>query len=407
MGLQEDLHLLKENVAIALPDNALEEKLQLARQANRKLIIKLGFDPTAPDLHLGHAVVLKKLRQFQELGHTLVIIIGDFTARIGDPTGKNKSRPPLSAGQVAINAQTYVNQLGKILDISQCQIRYNSEWLGTMGMTQVIQLLSQVSLAQIMQRTDFNNRFEKNQPIALHELVYPLLQGHDSVQIEADIEMGGTDQLFNCSMGRQLQESSGKTGQAVLCMPLLRGTDGSVKMSKSEGNIIGLTDQPEEMFGKIMSIPDALLPDYIQLATDCSLAEKQALIGSLESGQNPMLVKKRVGHNIVTQYHDESLADRAQAFFEKQFQHRGADEKQFIQVPLVSLLLTETDQPRLIDLCKGLKASLSRSQLRRLIEAGGVTLNGAKVLDPQLLIDFQSLSLKIRIGKRDFFEIVQ
>ncbi|RNI28215.1 tyrosine--tRNA ligase [Rufibacter immobilis] len=406
MHTEDSIALLRENVEIFLPYQALEEKLALVRQENRPLRIKLGFDPTAPDLHLGHAVVLKKLKQFQELGHTVVIIIGDFTARIGDPTGKNKSRPPLSAPQVLENAQTYVKQLSKILDVEKCQIRYNSEWLGAMDMTETIRLLSQVTLAQILQRTDFSNRFQNNMPISMHELVYPLLQGFDSLQIHADLEMGGTDQLFNCSMGRQLQESQGAPGQAVLCMPLLKGIDGSAKMSKSEGNIIGLTDAPQEMFGKIMSIPDALLPEYLHLVTDFTPSEKQALLAKLEQGENPMNLKKRIGTNIVTQYHSAEAAAGAQEFFQKQVQSKGFTEKEFTTVGLASLPLDTAQPLRLLDLCKALKPQESNSNLKRLIEAGSVLVNGDKILNAQSLVQVENTTLKIRIGKRGFFEVV-
>ncbi|ALI99935.1 tyrosine--tRNA ligase [Rufibacter tibetensis] len=406
MKAAEQLNVLKANVEIFLPDNALEEKLQLAEKENRTLIIKLGFDPTAPDLHLGHAVVLKKLRQFQDFGHTIVIIIGDFTARIGDPTGKNKSRPPLNADQVQLNAQTYVNQLSKILDVSKCEIRYNSEWLGSMDMTETIKLLSQVTLAQIMQRTDFNNRFSGSLPISLHELVYPLLQGHDSVMIHADIEMGGTDQLFNCSMGRQLQEGQGQHGQAVLCMPLLKGIDGSAKMSKSEGNIVGLTDAPNEMFGKIMSIPDALLAEYLHLVTDFTPEEKQQLLQQLEQGDNPMVLKKRIGLNVVQQYHSTEAAEQAQEFFQNQFQNKRFEEKEFTSVSLSSLSLDQTGTLRVLDLCKELKAGESRSNLKKLIEAGSVTVNGTKVTDAQDSVELGKSPVKVRIGKRGYFEIV-
>ncbi|WP_207432036.1 tyrosine--tRNA ligase [Sabulibacter ruber] len=406
MNAAEPLTVLKENVEIFLPDNALEEKLGLAQKENRKLIIKLGFDPTAPDLHLGHAVVLKKLRQFQNLGHTIVIIIGDFTARIGDPTGKNKSRPPLSAEQVQINAQTYVNQLSKILDVNRCEIRYNSEWLGSMDMTETIKLLSQVTLAQIMQRTDFNNRFSTGLPISLHELVYPLLQGQDSVMIHADIEMGGTDQLFNCSMGRQLQEGQDLPGQAVLCMPLLKGIDGSAKMSKSEGNIVGLTDAPHEMFGKIMSIPDALLPDYLHLVTDFTPEGKQGLLQQLNQGENPMAIKKQVGFNVVQQYHSAEDAQQAQEFFQNQFQNKKFEEKEFTSVSLAALGIDQPENLRLLDLCKELKIEESRSNLKRLIEAGSVTINGTKVTDSQSPVEVGKEPVKVRIGKRAFFELV-
>ncbi|GAA4302963.1 tyrosine--tRNA ligase [Nibribacter koreensis] len=405
MTVAEQVSLLQENVEIFLPDNALAEKLTLAHQENRPLIIKLGFDPTAPDLHLGHAVVLKKLRQFQELGHTIVIIIGDFTARIGDPTGKNKSRSPLSEEQVTVNAQTYVNQLSKILDVRKCQIRYNSEWLASMDMSQAIKLLSQVTLAQIMQRTDFNNRFEKGLPISLHELMYPLLQGFDSTQILADIEMGGTDQLFNCSMGRQLQEGMGKVGQAVVCMPLLKGVDGSAKMSKSENNIIGLTDQPNEMFGKVMSIPDALLEEFLHLTTDFSPLQKQEMLTQLQHGDNPMNLKKQIAANVVTQYHSAKDATRALTFFQNQFQNKRFEEKAFEQVSFAALLLPDPAQCTLIDLCKALKPEESKSNLKRLLEAGSVTVNGQKQTDAHLPMLSTELPFKVKIGKRSFFEV--
>ncbi|PSK93474.1 tyrosine--tRNA ligase [Taibaiella chishuiensis] len=403
MHLQDTLAVLQENVAQTLPENAIGTQLRLAAAAQRPLVIKLGFDPTAPDLHLGHAVVLRKLRQFQDLGHTIVIIIGDFTARIGDPTGKNKSRPPLSAAQVAANAQTYIGQLGKILDTDKCHIRFNSEWLEPMDMAAVIGLLSQVTLAQILQRTDFHNRFSKNIPITMHELIYPLLQGHDSLQVNADIEMGGTDQLFNCSMGRHMQEAAGQAGQAVLCMPLLRGIDGSAKMSKSEGNTIGLTDAPEAMFGKVMSIPDALLPEYITLATHATSTEKQAMIKALEEGLNPMQVKKQVAFHIVQLYHNPEAALAAQRFFEQQFQQRNPEHKQYKPVLRNSLALNE--RPGLVTLCKALKPDLSKAQLRRLIGAASVTVNNVKVTDPEQPVDLSLLPVKIKLGKRDYFEI--
>ncbi|WP_244248417.1 tyrosine--tRNA ligase [Flavobacterium foetidum] len=271
----ETIQKLKENAAIFLPENGLEEKINQAQKENRKLVIKLGFDPTAPDLHLGHAVVLKKLKQFQDLGHQIVIVVGSFTARIGDPTGKNKSRKPLSSKEVQHNAETYITQLSKIIDVEKAKIVFNSEWLDELSFAEVIQIMSNVTVAQLMHRNDFNKRFTENTPIAMHELVYPILQGFDSVKINADIEMGGTDQLFNCTMGRQLQENFRMATQIVMCMPLLKGLDGKEKMSKSLHNTIGLIDEPKEMFGKTMSIPDDLILEFLELTTDFSFEEKQ------------------------------------------------------------------------------------------------------------------------------------
>lgn len=283
---------LKENVEIILPENGLEEKLKQAKRENRKLIIKLGFDPTAPDLHLGHAVVLKKMKMLQDLGHQIIILVGSFTARIGDPTGKNISRKPLSIEEVQHNAETYINQLSKVIDVNKIKIVFNSEWLDHLTFSEVLQVLSKVTVAQLMHRNDFNKRFTDNTPIAMHELIYPILQAYDSVKIKADIEMGGTDQLFNCTMGRQLQENYGIVPQIVMCMPLLKGLDGKEKMSKSLNNIIGLTDEPNEMFGKTMSIPDSMIIDFIDLTTDFSFDEKQALKEKLSNGENPMGIKK-------------------------------------------------------------------------------------------------------------------
>lgn len=398
----ESLKSLKENVAIFLPENGLEEKLKLAEKENRSLRIKLGFDPTAPDLHLGHAVVLKKLKEFQDLGHQIVILVGSFTAQIGDPTGKNKSRQPLNADQVQKNAETYINQLSKIINVDKAEIVFNSDWLDHLPFSDVIQLLSKVTVAQLMHRNDFNKRFTENTPIAMHELVYPILQAYDSVQINADIEMGGTDQLFNCTMGRQLQETNGDAAQIVLCMPLLRGTDGKEKMSKSLNNIIGLTDEPNEMFGKTMSIPDDLLEEYIALATDFSIEEKANLNERLKS-DNPMLIKKIVAKNIITQYHSEKDAEVAEAFFNNQFQKRNDDNRVFEPVEIDSLQIT-TEKISVLEVCHQLKNDLSKTAVRRLIESGAVQINGEKSTDP--LADFLvEKETKIKIGKRDFFEL--
>ncbi|MFV0180343.1 tyrosine--tRNA ligase [Empedobacter falsenii] len=398
----ESLKSLKENVAIFLPENGLEEKLKLAEKENRSLRIKLGFDPTAPDLHLGHAVVLKKLKEFQDLGHQIVILVGSFTAQIGDPTGKNKSRQPLNADQVQKNAETYINQLSKIINVDKAEIVFNSDWLDHLPFSDVIQLLSKVTVAQLMHRNDFNKRFIENTPIAMHELVYPILQAYDSVQINADIEMGGTDQLFNCTMGRQLQETNGDAAQIVLCMPLLRGTDGKEKMSKSLNNIIGLTDEPNEMFGKTMSIPDDLLEEYIALATDFSIEEKANLNERLKS-DNPMLIKKIVAKNIITQYHSEKDAEAAEAFFNNQFQKRNDDNRVFEPIEIDSLQIT-TEKISVLEVCHQLKNDLSKTAVRRLIESGAVQINGEKSTDP--LADFLvEKETKIKIGKRDFFEL--
>lgn len=398
------IQILQESVAITLPENGLEEKLEQAGKENRKLIIKLGFDPTAPDLHLGHAVVLKKLRQFQDLGHQIIIVVGSFTARIGDPTGKNKARKPLSAEQVEHNAQTYITQLSKVIDVEKTKILFNSDWLNILNFSEVIQLLSKVTVAQLMHRNDFNKRFTENTPIALHELVYPVLQGFDSVQIACDIEMGGTDQLFNCTMGRQLQEAHQMPAQIVMCMPLLKGLDGKEKMSKSLNNTIGLTDTPNEMFGKVMSIPDSLISEFIDLTTDFTPEEKAKLQSKIEKGTNPMIIKKLVAKNIICQYHNEASAENAEQFFVNQFQNKNFEEKIFDPV-LIDSLIHNGGKATLLELCHQLKGDLSKSAVRRLIENGGIQVDNTKVTDPDKDMELR-VNTKIRIGKRGFFELI-
>lgn len=399
----ETIQKLKENVAIFLPENGLEEKINLAEKENRKLIIKLGFDPTAPDLHLGHAVVLKKLKQFQDLGHQIVIVVGSFTARIGDPTGKNKSRKPLSIEEVKHNAETYISQLSKIIDVEKAKIVFNSEWLDELSFSEIIQIMSNVTVAQLMHRNDFNKRFTENTPIAMHELVYPILQGFDSVKINTDIEMGGTDQLFNCTMGRQLQENFNMPGQIVMCMPLLKGLDGKEKMSKSLHNTIGLIDEPNEMFGKTMSIPDDLILEFLELTTDFSLEEKQEIKKRLEN-DNPMNIKKLIAKNIITQYHDKNSAEEAKEFFINQFQSKNLESKSFVSV-MISSLKNEKNEMTLINLCSLIKNDITKSANRRLIESGAVQINNEKIINPFEIIALEK-ETKIKIGKRNFYELL-
>lgn len=399
----EPIQTLKQDTAIILPEDGLEVKLQQAAREKRPLVIKLGFDPTAPDLHLGHAVVLKKLRQFQDLGHQVVILVGSFTARIGDPTGKNKSRKPLSVAEVQQNAATYLDQLSKIIDTGKAQIVFNDTWLEQFSFSKVIQLLSNVTLAQLMHRNDFNKRYTENTPIALHELVYPILQGFDSVHIKADIEMGGTDQLFNCTMGRQLQEHFSLDPQIVVCMPLLKGLEGKEKMSKSLNNTIGLTDPSNEMFGKTMSIPDSLIEEFLDLTTDFSLEEKQSAREQLAQGTNPMIIKKMIARNIISQYHNATAAQEADDFFNAQFQSKNDAAKTFEPVAISDMMI-KNDNVALVALCQHLKSGETKSTLKRLIESGAVQINQEKILDPQAVITIKT-GTKIKIGKRDFYEL--
>jgi len=396
---------LKENIEIILPEGGLEAKLQRSSKTGKPLVIKLGFDPTAPDLHLGHAVVLKKLRQFQVLGHQVVVLVGSFTARIGDPTGKNKARKPLNREEIAHNAATYIAQLSKIIDVSKTRVVFNEDWLDKLCFTKVIQLMSKVTVAQLMQRHDFHRRFNDNQPIAMHELVYPILQGFDSVHVKSDIEMGGTDQLFNCTMGRQLQESFDMDPQVVLCMPLLKGLDGKEKMSKSLHNTIGLLDKPDDMFGKTMSIPDSLIHEYLDLTTDFDQTQKAELKFRLESGDNPMKIKKIIAHNLVCQYHNPQQAAEAMEFFEQRFQQKSFNDKNFEERSLSAIRAAVGETPKLIDLCHWLKQDLSKSAIRRLICEGGVQIDSNKCTAPDMPVSLND-GFRIKLGKRSFFRFV-
>ena len=402
---KEQIEKLKHGIESIIPENGLEQKIALAEKEGRPLIIKFGMDPTAPDLHLGHAVALKKLRQFQKMGAQIILLVGDFTAAVGDPTGRNTTRPPLTEEEIKVNAQTYIDQMGKVIDLSQnVKIVRNTEWLNKMTFADVIKLLGKATLAQMLQRDDFEKRFKANIPISLHELVYPMMQGYDSVALNSDIEFGGRDQLFNCLVGKTLQESiMGKEiGQTVIGMPLLRGLDGEMKMSKSKGNYIGLTEPANDMFGKTMSIPDHLLPEWIELTTDFDEETKANMITDFKNGTvNPMELKKKVAKNIVTQYHDAAAADEAEAFFYRQVQQKGFDDKAFEPVSIANLASEVT----LLDLCAFVNSKESKSNLRRLIESGAVSINGEKQTDVYMKIT-PVAGLKIKIGKRGFFELV-
>lgn len=396
---------LLSKIAIMEPKDGLEAKLAIARKEDRSLIIKLGFDPTAPDLHLGHAVVLQKLRDFQDAGHQIVIIIGDFTAGIGDPTGQNKMRPPLSREEIDANSETYINQLEKVVDINRVEIRRNSDWLGQLDLRELIGLISKVTVAQIMQRDDFKKRFEGDLPIHLHELLYPIMQGYDSVVVNADIELGGTDQLFNNLMGRALQEAFGQPGQAVMTTPLLVGLDGVEKMSKSKNNYVGLTDAPEDMYGKIMSVPDSLIPNYLELTTTFDSADQDRIRASLESGANPMAMKKEIAANITARFHSVEAAAGAAAHFERTVQKRDPLESDHSPLPLAKLQAEFPTPPSLLDLCAFATDGLSRSEIRRLIRGGGVRVDREKLTDEHAAVE-PAADRTLWVGKRNRFIIV-
>ncbi len=369
----------------------LRAKLVQARREGRPLRVKLGVDPTSRDITLGHAVVLRKLRQFQDLGHQAHLIIGDFTALIGDPTGKSKTRPQLSRAEVQANALTYQEQIFRVLDPDKTTLHFNNDWLGKMGFAEVIKLAARTTVAQILEREDFSRRLAEGKPISLHEILYPLCQGQDSVEIRADVELGGSDQRFNNLMGRELQRTDGQQPQVVMLLPLLVGTDGSAKMSKSLGNTIGLAEAPWEMFGKAMSIPDAAMREYFTLATEVPLDEVQVLLEG-----HPMQAKKRLACEIVALYHGGEAAAAAREDFEKKFQrHEVPDE-----MPEVHL---ESGEIGVLDLLR-LAFGGSNSEARRLVAQGAVAIDEAKIEDDKARLSLIDGAV-LRAGKRKWARV--
>lgn len=399
---EEQFHIIQSGAAQIVPEEALMEKLK----RNKPLNVKLGVDPTAPDIHLGHAVPLRKLRQFQDLGHEVTLIIGDGTALIGDPSGRNTTRPQLSRDQVKANAQTYVDQAFKVLDPEKTTLRYNSEWILDLNMEELLKLLSNFTVARILERDDFHNRYTSGQPISLHEFLYPVMQAYDSVVINADVELGGTDQLFNLLAGRELMEKMGMEPQVCLTLPLLEGTDGVKKMSKSYGNYIGLTDEPNDMFGKVMSIPDELMVKYYRLASTMSVADIDAIEEGLAQGSlHPNRVKRDLAQNIVSAYYDEAVAREAEAAFDRVFKnHDMPDEIDDFETDL-----TPNDEG-LVYLAKIIHdAGMTQSvgDARRMIDGGGVRIDGDPVPAKQYNIAPEAIKGHVvQVGKRKYARIV-
>jgi tyrosyl-tRNA synthetase len=390
--------ILSRRVMEVVVDGSLRKKLA----SGKKLRVKLGVDPTAPDLHLGHTVPIKKLKEFQDLGHQVVFIIGDYTSKIGDPTGRSKTRPMLTDAQVEENAATYLAQVGKILDLSKTEVRRNSEWFAAMDFNDVVRLAAQFTVARMIERDDFANRLKEGSEVHMHELLYPMMQAHDSVMVEADVEIGGTDQKFNILAGRDLQRKKGLPEQDCLFLgPILVGTDGVQKMSKSLGNYVGITDPPEEMFGKIMSVPDAAMWDYWTLATDAPLERIEKMRASCGKGEmNPRDAKAALAKELIAFYHSPGDADRAESHFVSVFKKKETpDDVEVVAVkgglrPIVELLI-ET----------GLIASNSKSEARRVIEQGGVKVEGVVVSDPAAAFDVGKDTLLIQKGKRLFVRV--
>lgn len=387
---------IKIGTVAVIPEHELVKKLR--KQVPLK--IKLGMDPTSPDLHLGHAVVLSKLKQFQDLGHDIILIIGDFTARIGDPTGKSKTRPPLTQEQIAFNARTYFEQVGKILDLKKVRVCYNSEWLDKLSAKDMVQLCGQVTLARLIEREDFANRMQNNQPIGFHELLYPLFQGYDSVELDSDVELGGTDQTFNLLMGRFLQEQAGKEPQVIITVPLLIGLDGSQKMSKSLGNAIGLTDSADQAFGKLMSMSDDAMWSYLEILLLKSNAELERLKRDIESGAlHPMVLKKQMAYEIISRFWSAGEAEKARDTFESLFQKKDYSKAQEVALP------ADMQNPAwIVDLLKGLDAIKTSSEAKRLIESGAVHVDGEVVSDFKATVDYKS-GMIIKVGKHRIYQI--
>lgn len=402
--VSDQMAVIRRGVAEIISEEELEKKLASARENGRPLKIKLGLDPTAPDIHLGHTVVLQKMRQFQELGHHLIIIIGDFTARIGDPSGKVETRRQLGEEEVLANALTYKEQIFKILDPGKTEMVFNSSWLAPLTFADVIRLAAHYTVARMLEREDFNKRFKSNLPISIHEFFYPLMQGYDSIALGADVELGGTDQRFNLLMGRTLQSSYGQDPQVAITMPILEGLDGVQKMSKSLGNYIGITEAPGEMFGKLMSIPDELILRYLELVTPVSAEDLSALAAGLKDGSiHPRNAKMRLAREVVSQFHTAGAAEKAEAEFIKVFQERElpADIPEFT-VPPEAINGGVVYLPRLL-VAAGLVPSTSEA--RRLIGQGGVRVNEEKIVDPNAAISPAPGTI-IRIGRRKFARLV-
>lgn len=392
MDINQQLTIIKKGVEELLLENELIEKLK----QNRPLRVKAGFDPTAPDLHLGHTVLLTKMRQLQDLGHHIMFLIGDFTGMIGDPTGKNATRPPLTPEQIKINAETYTKQVFKILDPEKTEICFNSTWLSELGAAGMLKLAASQTVARMLERDDFSKRFKNNQSISIHEFMYPLLQGYDSVSMKADIELGGTDQKFNLLMGRELQKQNNQPSQVVLMMPLLEGLDGINKMSKSLGNYIGIAESATEIFGKIMSVSDDLMWRYFDLVSLKSPEEISELKLAVNNGENPRNIKVKLAMELVARFHDQEAANAALADFETKFKRNEIPE----DLPTQELAL-ETDSITIGVLLKQAGLVASSSEGMRMIEQGGVKIDGEKVSDKNHQLAKGS-NFVVQVGKRKF-----
>ena len=400
--VEEQLAYLKKGAAEIIPEAELAAKLENSLKTGKPLRAYLGVDPTAPDLHLGHTVVLRKLKHFQDLGHTAVFLIGDFSAMIGDPTGVSETRPPLTREQVDANAKTYLEQVYKILDRGRTEVRYNSEWLSKMSAEDIVRLCSHYRLARMLEREDFSSRLDKGQPISVHELLYPLLTAMDAVKLQSDVELGATEQKFNLLVHREIQREYGLAGQAILTMPILVGLDGHRKMSKSLGNYVGITEAPSEMFGKMMSIPDELMWSYCELVTDRTPQEIAALRKEVSDGAlHPMDLKMKLAQEVIADFHGEDAARKAAENFQRVFRDRQAPEES----PVVKL--PKGPSKKLTALLVDLKLAPSKAEAERLIKQKAVEIDGVTIDDPRKDIDLsKSSEFLLRAGKKKFVRVV-
>ena len=398
ISAQEQVRQIKHGVADLINEQDLVKKIEKSIKENKPLVVKLGLDPTAPDIHLGHTVPLRKLRLFQEFGHQVVIVIGGFTARIGDPTGKSVTRPPLTKEEVLKNAETYKTQIFKVLDPEKTIVRDNSEWLESMNFANVLRLASSYTVARMMERDDFSKRFKEGRPIGVHEFMYPLMQGQDSVALHADVEFGGTDQTFNLLMGRHLQELEGQEPQVVITMPLLEGLDGVQKMSKSLGNYIGIDEEPKEMYGKAMSIPDELMMRYFMLVTDMPIEEQEDMAKRLESGAlHPRDAKMQLARTIVRLYHGEEAALEAEEEFKRVFQQRA------MPTDIPEYAMDAPTEPIFVpQFCTDAGLTASNGEARRSIKAGAFKINGEKYSEENITLEDGMI---LQVGKRKFLKI--
>ncbi|HNX71349.1 tyrosine--tRNA ligase [Rivihabitans pingtungensis] len=398
--LSAELAAALETIRRGADELLIEAELIAKLKENRPLRIKAGFDPTAPDLHLGHTVVLTKMRQLQDMGHHIMFLIGDFTGMIGDPTGKNTTRPPLTPEQVAINAKTYQEQVYKILDPAKTEICFNSTWLNQLGAGGMLKLAASTTVARMLERDDFKKRFGNNQPISLHEFMYPLMQGYDSVAMQADIELGGTDQKFNLLMGRMLQEQHGQKPQCVIMMPLLEGLDGVNKMSKSLGNYIGISEAANDIFGKVMSVSDTLMWRYYELLSLRPLAEIEQFKADIAAGRNPRDVKVLLAQELVARFHSQAAAEAALADFEARFKQNAIPD----DLPEVTVQTGEGGVLAIGSVLKEAGLVASTSEAMRMIDGGGVKADGEKIEDKKLQLA-AGATLVLQVGKRKFAKV--